>query len=265
MEALWTPPEKRLWTPPAPRTERGARRRPFERRFARSRTGLWHSDEFSLWLTPSITQTNSTQSGSSTVGCTFTNAQKSGNAIVALFAGQSATVTGWTVSDTESNTYNLITLLQSVAAGYSVFAWVAFGIKAAGVNVNQVTTSVTGTFGFSELVVLEITGASSVDTKTVATGASASSGTGTTGPATTSYPNELMLCYNANNSNATGPGTGWTDALGGVTGFGSECEYQTTTSTGAIITGTVPINSSTNWIQVMLGLVGAIIVPFSSH
>jgi hypothetical protein len=249
---LWRPPPRIIVPPRERRTPRVSRHRdrsfrPAARPFRRSPTGLWYA-------APSIAQTSSTQSGSSTVGATFNSLQTQGNANIALFSGQSATVTGPTIFDTENNDYLPIGSLQSAAAGYSMFAWVAFDIAAAGAGVNQVTTSVTGSFGFSELVILEISGVTVLDLATIATASNASSSEGISGPVTTSYLNEILICYNANNSNAVGPGVGWTDALGGVTGFGSECEFQLTTSPGASITGTVPLTGATNWIQIMFGL-----------
>lgn len=252
-------PQPHLWTPPPLRQERGGRRQSFERHFARSRTGLYRGEtlreEETLQLAvPTIAQTNSEQSGASSAGALFTSAQTAGNTNVAFFAGQSATVTGWSINDTENNQYSLVAILQSAAAGYSVFVWVAFGIKPAGANVNQVNTSVVGGFGFSEIVILEVAGAKQTDPASTATGSNANSTTGLCGPITTGIPNVLMLCYNANNGSANGPGSGWTDALGGVTGFGSECEYQNAPTKGTSITGNVPLNGNTNWIQAMIGL-----------
>lgn len=113
----------------------------------------------------------------------------------------------------------------------------------------NVTMSSSGSSGFSEVVIWNVTGITSpvIDKAVFAAGTSASPSSGSTG--TLSAAAEFAVSYGIVDSTAYNgvPGSGWT--LNEVTGFQDETQYQITSSNAAIsATGT--LTGASAWVQI---------------
>jgi len=265
-------PQSRIWTPPERRVERidrSARRRPFERRFAWSRTGLYCPDE-PVIAAPGYVQSNLFESASGasspqTVTLTGTTA---GNlvcviALSLVTSGNPGAVFG-TPSDGH-NTYHACAgaSVNSTPNGASGYAFYASGINGGTLNISVAYTG--GTAGFLwGLYAFELSGCNSYDNG----GAGANNTTNvpsTTGPFTIAH-SDVVACVCLPQNTCVNSGTGFT--LVQITSTLASCIEYGSFGAGSV-TATAAMDSSAQyWAIVAAGFYQAstgVICPFSSH
>jgi hypothetical protein len=150
-------PQPRLWTPAAPRMNRGARRRTFERCYVRSLTGLY-SEEEPLLAAPSIVQSSiGTEGvfGPSSITASLPGT-RAGNAIVVIAIDASVS-TNWTTPTDGVNTYVQESFL--LASGNSIS--LATNISGGSVTISQSWTG--GGPGWAACYAFELAGVNGFD------------------------------------------------------------------------------------------------------
>jgi hypothetical protein len=191
------------------------------------------------------------QTAQTTVGVTYAKAQGAGNTNVLAVAWFNTTSHVLSVTDTMGNSYQLAagptirTLVGTQAMYY------AAGIGPAAAGANRVTVTFDSAVPYPDLRIAEYSGVDVSNPIDVGSESTGSGVTSSSGAATTSNANDLLIGANYVTSATTAAGTGYTSRV--VTNpYGNILEDRVVLSTGSYsATATL---SSGNWIMQMLAL-----------
>lgn len=211
---------------------------------------------FKVAGTPVFVQGNSVSPQASTAASTASiavrlpGAQTVGDLNLVVIGWTDPTVTVTSLSDTAGNTYVLASGPTPMTGCGSQATYYAKNIAGAGSNV------VTGTFSgpvWPMMRVLEYGGLDATSPFDTATDASGTGDTATTGPITTSQPNDIVVVADRMCPDAVAPTTGFTlrDQTSG------DLVEDMTVATAGSVTASVSLVSSGSWIQQMVGFKAA--------
>jgi hypothetical protein len=191
------------------------------------------------------------QSTPTSVVVPYTAAQSVGNLNVVVVGWNDATMTVSSVTDTKGNIYTLAVGPTVQPAGLSQSIYYANNITSAAANGNSVTVVFSGGAAFPDVRVLEYSGLSATNPLDVTTAAIGNSSTSSSGPATTTSANELLVAANMVFTNTTGPGAGFTSRM--ITNpDGDIAEDRIVTAAGSY-QATAPLSGPGPWIMQMVG------------
>ena len=201
---------------------------------------------------PQAVQSNfqAPQSPSTSVAVTYTAAQSAGDLNVVVVGWNDASTTVSSVTDTRGNTYTLAvgpTVQPGPAGGggLSQSIYYAKNIASATANGNAVTVRFSAAAAYPDVRILEYSGLNSLDVTAAAVGNSATSSSGT---ATTTSANEVLVGANIVFTSTTGPGGGFTSRI--ITTDGDIVEDQRVTATGSY-QATAPLSRAGPWVMQM--------------
>ena len=185
------------------------------------------------------------QTKTSSVAVTYTAAQSAGNLNVVVVGWNDASTTVSSVTDTSGNTYTLA-VGPTRGTNLSQSIYYAKNIASAAANGNTVTVSFSAAADHPDIRILEYSGLKSLDVTAAAVGNSATSSSGT---ATTTSANEVLVAANTVATLTTGPGAGFTSRI--ITSpDGDIVEDQRVTATGSY-QATAPLSSAGPWVMQM--------------
>ena len=177
------------------------------------------------------------QSSPTSVAVTYTGAQSAGDLNVVVVGWNDASTTVSSVTDTIGNTYTLAvgpTVQPGPAGGggLSQSIYYAKNIASATANGNAVTVRFSAGAAFPDVRILEYGGLSTTSPLDVTAAAVGNSATSSSGTATTTSANELLVGANMVFTITTGPGAGFTSRMI-TTPDGDIAEDRIVTATGS--------------------------------
>ena len=185
------------------------------------------------------------QTKTSSVAVTYTAAQSAGDLNVVVVGWNDASTTVSSVTDTSGNTYTLA-VGPTRGTNLSQSIYYAKNIASAAANANIVTVTFSAAANAPDIRILEYSGLKSLDVTAAAVGNSATSSSGT---ATTTSANEVLVAANTVATLTTGPGAGFTSRI--ITSpDGDIVEDQTVTATGSY-QATAPLSAAGPWVMQM--------------
>ena len=195
------------------------------------------------------------QSSPTSVAVTYTGAQSAGDLNVVVVGWNDASTTVSSVTDTMGNTYTLAvgpTVQPGPAGGggLSQSIYYAKNIASATANGNAVTVRFSAAAAFPDVRILEYSGLSPTSPLDVTAAAVGNSATSSSGTATTTSANELLVGANMTFTITTGPGAGFTSRMI-TTPDGDIAEDRIVTATGSY-QATAPVGAGP-WIMQLVG------------
>src|SRR5262249_21946773 len=181
------------------------------------------------------------------VSATFGSAQTVGNLNVVVIGYSNGTRRVQSVTDTRGNTYVLAAGPTVNSAAQSIYY--ARNILGAAANANTVTVKLDGTSNYVDLRIAEYRG---VGTSAPLDKVASATGIGTTassGFATTTYTNELLIGAGYSGATITGPGAGYTRRV--TTVNTNILEDRIVSATGSY-SATASVSPSVFWIMQMV-------------
>ncbi len=193
------------------------------------------------------------QSPSTSVVVTYAAAQSAGDLNVVVVGWNNATTTVSSVTDTKGNTYALAVgpTVQPAGGGLSQAIYYAKNIASATANGNSVTVGFSGAAAFPDVRVLEYSGLSPTSPLDVTASAIGNSATTSSGTATTTSANELLVAANTVWTTTVGPGAGFTSRMI-TTPDGDIAEDGIVTATGSY-QATASLSGAGPWVMQMAG------------
>ena len=168
------------------------------------------------------------QTKTSSVTVTYSSAQLVGDLNVVVVGWNDASTTVSSVTDTSGNTYTLA-VGPTRGTNLSQSIYYAKNIVSAAANGNSVTVNFSAAAAYPDIRILEYSGLKSLDVTVAAVGNSATSSSGT---ATTTSANEVLVAANTVATLTTGPGAGFASRI--ITSpDGDIVEDQIVTATGS--------------------------------
>src|SRR5215472_8246609 len=212
-----------------------------------------NSDGESGTLTNGYTYTNSVAisfgqvgatvlSGASQVTVVYPAAQTLGDLNVVVVGWNDTTATVQSVTDSNNNTYSLA-IGPTSGTGLRQSIYNAPNIKGGS---NTVTVTFNQTAQFPDVRILEYRGVGTLD---VTAGSKGSSGTATSGAASTTAANELIFGAATTVQAVSGAGSGFTSRI--ITSYGDNAEDRVVTTAGSY-SATAPIRPSGAWVMQMV-------------
>ena len=190
------------------------------------------------------------QTAQSTVPVTFAAAQTAGNLNVVIVGWNDATATVTSVKDSKGNNYlraGTPVVLSSARLSQSIYY--AKNIAAAAANANTVTVTFNAAAGNPDVRILEYSGLDPSNPLDVVVGATGTSATSSSGAATTSTANDLLVGANTVQTLTTGAGANFTKRL--ITSpDGDIVEDRVVTATGSY-SATAPLKPAGGWVMQM--------------
>lgn len=184
------------------------------------------------------------QTPQTSVAVAFNAAQVAGNLNVVVVGWLSSTSTVLSVTDTSGNVYQLAAG-PTVSAGNATQAiYYAAGIAA---GTNTVTVSFSTAATFPDVRVAEYSGIAIANPVDVATSATGSSATSSSGVLTTTNASDLLVSGNIVETWTAGPGSGFTQRL--LTDPNSDILQDRIVTTAGSYTATAPMGQSGYWIM----------------
>jgi hypothetical protein len=185
------------------------------------------------------------QTASGSVAVTYSLSQTAGNLNVVVVGWNDTTSTVSTVSDSLGNNY-LLAIGPTTGTGLRQSIYYATGIKGGS---NTVTVRFSQAAAYVDIRALEYSGLDPATPLDVKAGAAGSGASASSGAATTTSANDLILGAGMTTAHFTGAGTGFVSRII-TTPDGDIAEDKTVTTTGSY-SATAP-NSSGNWVMQMV-------------
>jgi len=202
--------------------------------------------------TANFIQVNSKDPNTTSVGsvaAAYTAAQVAGDFNVVAIDWGSPTIAISSVTDTKGNAYTLAVGPTSVTGFGSAAIYYAKNIVAAAAGTNTVTVTFASNVQYPDLRIAEYSGIDTANPLDVTATATGTGTLGSSGSATTTHANDLIVGSNATSTGTSAAGTGFTSRV--ITGFdGAILEDQFVSTTGAY-SATAPISPSGQWIMQM--------------
>jgi hypothetical protein len=178
-----------------------------------------------------------------TVTVPFAGAQTAGDLNIIVVGWNNSTSTVQSLSDTAGNVYSLA-IGPTTGIGLRQSIYYAANIRGGS---NTVTVVFNQPTAYPDIRILQYRGVSTLD---VTAGASGNSAFASSGPATTTSPNELIFGANTIAKSTIGPGSGFTSRI--ITSpDGDIAEDRIVTATGTY-SATAPLTSSGPWVMQMV-------------
>jgi len=157
-----------------------------------------------------------------------------------------STATIGTVTDSSGNVYSLAAgpTVQSGTATQAIYY--APGIVGAAANANTVTVTFNGSARYADIRIVEYSGLDTTSPLDQAAGATGTSSSSSSGPVTTTVPNELIFGANLVQTGTSGSGSGFTQRL--ITATDGDIVEDEIVSTTGTYTATAPMSSG-QWIM----------------
>ena len=185
------------------------------------------------------------QTSQSAVPVTYTDAQTAGDTNIIAIGWNNATSTITSVTDTAGNTYQAA-VPTTRGTGISQAIYYAPNIKAAPAGTNTVTVTFNTATPYVDIRAPEYSGLATTNPFDLATSATGTGTTATSGTLTTTTPNELLFAAGTTTGGFTTAGTGFTTRII-TTPDADIAEDQTATTTGTY-TATAPLGGTAPWI-----------------
>ena len=186
------------------------------------------------------------QGSVSTASVPYALAQTPGNLNLVVVGWNDTSASVNSISDSVGNTY-LLAIGPTTALGARQSIYYAKNIKGGS---NTVTVNFSQAAASPDIRVLEYSGASITSPLDVTAGASGSSTTANSGPATTTAANELIFAADTIATGTPGPGTGFTARI--ITKPDSDIAEDRIGSTAGTYSGTAPVSPSGYWVMQMV-------------
>jgi len=197
-------------------------------------------------------QVNSKDPNTTSVGnvaAAYTLAQVAGDFNVVAINWGSPTIAISSVTDTKGNAYTLAVGPTSVTGFGTAAIYYAKNIVAATAGANTITVAFAGNVQYPDLRIAEYSGIDTTSPLDVTASATGTGTLGSSGSASTTHANDLIVGSNATSTGTSAAGTGFTSRV--ITGFdGAILEDQVVSTTGAY-SATAPISPSGQWIMQM--------------
>ncbi|MBV9346164.1 MAG: fibronectin type III domain-containing protein [Gammaproteobacteria bacterium] len=185
------------------------------------------------------------QSPQSTVSVVLKGAQAAGDLNVVVIGWNDTTSTIGTVTDSAGNTYRLAVGPTIVSGTITQAIYYAANIAARATN--TVTVSFSAAAAYPDVRILEYSGIDPNNPLDVTAAGSGNSTLSSSGAATTTYANDLVLGANVVFTTTTGPGAGFTSRV--ITNPDSDIvEDRIVTATGSY-TATAPLTPAGDWVM----------------
>jgi IPT/TIG domain-containing protein/glycosyl hydrolase family 16 len=185
------------------------------------------------------------QTASGSVAVTYPVAQTAGNLNVVVVGWNDTTSTVSMVSDSLANNY-VLAIGPTTGTGLRQSIYYATGIKAGS---NTVTVRFNQAAVYVDIRVLEYSGLDPANPLDVKAGAAGSGTSASSGAATTTSANDLILGAGMTSNEFTGPGTGFVSRI--ITSPDADIAEDKTVSTTGSYSATAP-NSSGSWVMQMV-------------
>jgi hypothetical protein len=196
------------------------------------------------------------QTPQTSVSVAYTVAQTAGDLNVVIVGWGSSTATVGTVTDSSGNVYQLAvgpTVYSDQSGTTQQSIYYAANIAAAGAN--TVTVTFTTAAAWPDIRILEYSGIATTSPLDVTAGAAGSSTSASSGPATTTVMNGLIVGADDTWTHTTGPGSGFTSRV--ITSPDGDIAEDKITTTVGSYTATAPISPSGPWVMQMAAFKGA--------
>jgi hypothetical protein len=198
------------------------------------------------------------QTPQTSVSVAYTVAQTAGDLNVVIVGWGSSTATVGTVTDSSRNVYQLAvgpTVYSDQSGTTQQSIYYAANIAAAAGGANTVIVTFTTAAAWPDIRILEYSGIATTSPLDVTAGAAGSSTSASSGPATTTVMNGLIVGADDTWTHTTGPGSGFTSRV--ITNpDGDIAEDEITTTVGSY-TATAPISPTGPWVMQMAAFKGA--------
>jgi chitodextrinase len=195
------------------------------------------------------------QASISPVTLPFTAAQATGDLNVVVVGWNDTTSSVSSVTDTAGNNYVLAAGPTAVSGTLSQSIYFARNIAAAAAGTNTVTVKFNTPAAYPDVRILEYAGLDINSPLDVSAAASGTSATASSGSATTTYANDLLVAADTIFTNTPGPGTGYTARV--ITVPDSDLVEDATVSSTGSYSATAPLSPAAAWVMQMVAFKAA--------
>lgn len=195
------------------------------------------------------------QSAISPVTLPFIAAQSAGDLNVVVVGWNDTTSSVSSLTDTAGNHYVLATGPTAVSGTLSQSIYFARNIAAAAAGTNTMTVKFNTPAAFPDIRILEYAGLDINSPLDVSAAASGTSATASSGSATTTYANDLLVGADTIFTTSPGPGTGYTAQV--ITVPDSDLVEDAIVSSTGSYSATAPLSPAAAWVMQMVAFKAA--------